>query len=859
MAPRDPRLEALMNHRVIHRYNPELGPGKVRIVEDRTLVVEFPRTGTVLRLAMDSETLRPLVIPAGCRAIHEPSGEEVTVEATLPESRVRLLDGREMPEEELWPLDNDDSLVERLSRGDVDKVEDFALLMDALHLATIREADGLGSYLGGRIELFPHQLFAAEQASRTDPVRWLLADEVGLGKTVEACLILNRLVRTRRAERTLVIAPETLTVQWLGELWRKYHQVFVLLDDQRLADVEKEYGKGFNPFDAYGQVVLGMEMLVDNPQLSRYAVEAGIDLLIVDEAHHLRRPAGHPGNPAYRLVRPISDLGRHVLLLTATPMEEDAHGFFRLLQILRPEEFPEELGFQDRLDARKPLPACTSATRRVDIGGLPPRVGRPVEVEETGDWSPLLDLEKEMCGREAEGPVHRGRKLRRIQRALSCGAALKEILEPGDETGRRLSDRAVRKDPRLEWLGMQAREWRNAGDKTLVFVKHRESLEVIRSEMSRRAQIRVGLFHEDLSPARRDIEVAQFRLNDGPSMLVCTECGGEGRNFQFCTRVVLFDLPWDPMAVEQRIGRLDRIGRTIPVEIVYFRPPAGLGRSVAGLYETLGLFREPLGGLERELAGIGPAIQGAALSGGLLDEEGVDALVQEARTAHDRVQDAAFHELHRDPYNNEMAESILARVPSDLEELNEEVVAAACERLGLNCERQRGDAIYSIEFGNRATVGSLQGVPGGSNFLGSFDRVEALEDDRIDFLAAGHPIVEGILAYLEEGWHGRAALLHTTSRGEVPPGFGLLAIVKDGPRFRPVAVDLGGKERPEWAGFVTRRPLRSRSVRPEIWVQQSGWANRIRSLGRKLERHGAPVALAAFLIEQSTRKTAQGS
>ncbi len=859
MTPRDPGLDDLMNHRVIHRYNPELGPGKVRIVEDRTLVVEFPKTGTVLRLAMDSEALRPLMLPAGCRALHEPTGIEVTVEATLPENRVRLTDGREVREDELWPLDQDDSLVERLARGDVDNVEDFALLVDALYLATIREADGLGSYLGGRIELFPHQLFAAEQASRTDPVRWLLADEVGLGKTVEACLILNRLVRTRRAERTLVIAPETLTVQWLGELWRKYHQVFVLLDNQRLADVEKEYGKGFNPFDAYGQIVLGMEMLVDNPHLSRQAVQAGVDLLIVDEAHHLRRPERHPGNPAYRLVRPICDLGRHVLLLTATPMEEDAHGFFRLLQLLRPEEFPEGLGFKDRIDAREPLPACTSATRRVDIGGLPPRVGRPVEVDETGDWSPLLELENEMSRREAVGPVHRSRKLQRIQRALSCGAALREILEPGDETGRRLADRAVKEDPRLEWLGNRAGEWRNAGDKTLVFVKHRESLETIRSEMSRRAQIRVGLFHEDLSPARRDIEVAQFRLADGPSMLVCTECGGEGRNFQFCTRVVLFDLPWEPMAVEQRIGRLDRIGRTIPVEIVYFRPPAGLGRSVAGLYESLGLFREPLGGLERELAGIGPAIQNAALSGGLPDAGGFDALVQEARSARDRVQDAAFHELHRNPFRNEMADSILGRVPAELEELNEEVVTVACERLGLHCERQRGEAVYAIEFGNRATIGSLQGVPGGSNFLGSFDRVEALEDERIDFLAAGHPIVEGLLAYLEESWRGRVALLHTTTRGEVPPGFGILAIVKDGPRFRPVAVDLAGKEKPEWARFVIRRPLRSRSVKPEVWAQQAGWGNRIRTLGRKLERHGAPVALAAFLIEQSIRKTTLGS
>ena len=167
---------------------------------------------------------------------------------------------------------------------------------DELAEEAIREADGLGSFLGGRIRLFPHQLYAAERATRANPVRWLLADEVGLGKTVEACLILNHLLRTGRAESTLVVAPETLTVQWLGELWRKYHQVFVLLDDRRLADVEKDYGRGFNPFDAHPQTVLSLESLCDNPRLSEQAVDAGLDLLIVDEAHRLRRPPGHPGD-----------------------------------------------------------------------------------------------------------------------------------------------------------------------------------------------------------------------------------------------------------------------------------------------------------------------------------------------------------------------------------------------------------------------------------------------------------------------------------------------------------------------------------------------------------------------------------
>src|SRR6185312_4714348 len=135
-------------------------------------------------------------------------------------------------------------------------------------LARLREADGLGSFLGGRIRIFPHQLHVASLATQADPVRWLLADEVGLGKTIEACLILNRLVHARRVERCLVVAPDALTVQWLGELWRKYHQVFALLDAPRLADVARDFGAGFNPFDVHRRAVIALEMLIDRPQLT---------------------------------------------------------------------------------------------------------------------------------------------------------------------------------------------------------------------------------------------------------------------------------------------------------------------------------------------------------------------------------------------------------------------------------------------------------------------------------------------------------------------------------------------------------------------------------------------------------------
>lgn len=834
-----------LGDRVVHRFNPELGPGVVRVIEKRTLVVEFAQ-GAALRLAQNTDALVPLTLPVGARVKLQPSDETVTIAAPSGPGRVRLDDGREVAETDLWPLRAGGSLFDRLAQGDVDSLEQFSLRFDGLHLAALREADGLGSFLGGRIRLFPHQLYAAESATRAPLVRWLLADEVGLGKTVEACLILNHLLRTGRADRTLIIAPETLTVQWLGELWRKYHQVFVLLDERRLVDVEKDYGVGFNPFDAHRRVVLGLETLVARPALTRQAVASGIDLLIVDEAHHLRRPAGHPGDAAYRAVRPIADLGLHCLLLSATPLEDDAHGFFRLLQLLRPEEFPEDTDFGRRLAAKVPLPACTSATRREEIGGLPPRVAKPIELEGS---RAQVKLERAVRQGQTTNALERRNKLRRIRYALASGAALEGICNPGETALIDLARAAQKRDPRLDWLCEQAPRWRANGDKTLVFAAHRETLEAIKTALSHRAHLRVGLFHEDLSPGQRDIEVAQFRLATGPSMLISTECGGEGRNFEFCTRLVLYDLPWNPMVVEQRIGRLDRIGRTIPVEVDYFVPREGLGAAVARLHESLGLFREPLGGLERELSHVQPVMEQLALEAEFSPSPArFDEVITGARDAQDRILAAAYRELHRNPYSAAFAEGILTRVPPELEELTEEVVLAACEQLELNVESQGGRARFSVELGRRARVDALPGVAAGASFLGTFDREEAVEDDSIDFFASGHPLLEGLLAHLEDSAIGRVGLLHARLSGATA-GFGLAAFYKDGPQFHVVVVDADGRRREDWEGLLSRRPLKSRRVRSDDVTMQPGWPVLVRKMAVYLESHGEPLAIAALVVE----------
>jgi ATP-dependent helicase HepA len=836
--------------RVSHRFHAELGPGRIVEVQGRRLRVEFPDAGQTLSFAAGTDALAPLTVTPGGPARLEPSGEIVVVES-CEDGRCLLADGREVAMDDLWPLPAEISPVERLARSQVDAFEDFANRLDGLRLQRIRRAGGLGSFLGGRIQLFPHQLYAAERASQRDPVRWLLADEVGLGKTVEACLILNRLLHTGRAERILVVAPETLILQWLGELWRKHHQVFALLDDKRLDDVAKDYGEGFNPFDVHRKAIVGLETLARRRRLTEQAVQAGIDLLVVDEAHHLRRPKGHPGNEVYRAVAPIAALGRHVLLLTATPLEDDAHGFFRLLQLLRPEEFPETESFEERLARREPLPPCTSATRRVDIGGLPPRVPVPFEIDDPG-WGSLDRLVRHLRAQPADNALARRRKADRVWRALASTAALAPVLDREDEETAALAAEAGRADPRVSWLLEQAGRWLGPEEKTLVFVAHRETLDLLRTALERQGR-RAGVFHEDLSPERRDIEVAQFRLPEGPSILLSTEAGGEGRNFQFCRRLVLFDLPWNPSVVEQRIGRLDRIGRTIPTEILYFPPPAGFGRAVSDLYEAIGLFREPLGGLERELRHAAKALERAAVEG----PEEVDAAIfgnvlHEARAAHDRVQRAAYHELHRDPYRPEMAPEILARVPPDLDALNEDVVVRAASRFGFEVDRQSGERTWRIEFGYEALVDHLPGVPPGSSFLGTFSRERAVEEETLDLFSSGHPLVEGVLSELEEGPRGRVALLQVSGDEEV---FGLLAIYREGKDdWRAVAVDSQGRLRPDLAERLTAETLRPEVIDARKWTGQAGWDKAIRRMAEKLPE-GELMALAAVRVRRKGGQT----
>jgi len=789
---------------LVHRLNPDLGIGRVERVDGRRVIVYFRTAQQRLTLAATDAALErvPALCP-GNDALLDPKGELVRLMAGLDGGRrFRLADGRVVEAARLWPATRTAEPVGRLAALDLDPLPQFQNRLAGLLLEQVRQARGLGSFLGGRLRIFPHQLHVAERAAAEERVRWLLADEVGLGKTIEACLILSRLLRLGRVERVLVVAPATLSVQWLSELWRKFHQTFVLLDEARRRDVAVEFDAGFNPFEAHTRMVVPLEDLAGDPRLARLAAESGLDAVVVDEAHRLERRPGDAGSPAYQAVAPLVRATPHALLLTATPLESDVHGFFRLLELLRPEAYASPEDFAQALEADRPLPPCTSATRRVDIGGVPPRLPLPIELD-----------------------------------------------RPPARMGLSGNDAEDRKDPRVQWLGQEVRRWAPDGDdpgKALVFVHDRATLQALKTRLETAAGRRVAIFHEELPPDRCDLEVAEFRRPEGPCVLISTECGGEGRNFEFCRRLVLFDLPRDPAQVEQRIGRLDRVTRSQPIEVLYFQPPDGFEAELARLYRAIGSFERPLGGLERTLDKLEAEIRKGERLAALGKPLKIEALAAMVSQERERQEQAVFHHLHRDGYRQELGAALLERVPRELDELNERFVLGAAELLGFDHVEKPGARTHYLELGAHALVDSLPGLPGGSRFLGSFDREEAVRREELEFFAAGHPLVEGLLGELNDGLRGRVALFrHGVAAGR-SAAFGLVAMVaRPGQPAELRACDLLGRERPDWAERTLRQRAALVPLAPAEWRSALGESPvRVAELAQALAGDGRIEALA---------------
>ena len=496
------------------------------------------------------------------------------------------------------------------------------------------------SPISAKIIPLPHQIHALTRALQNEKIRVLLADEVGLGKTIEAGLIIKELKIRNRIKRVLIIAPKGLVGQWIEELRNRFNEDFrLILPDQ----AEKMSGDGTDIWQLFDQIVVPLDSVKPlryrkgwkYQELAHYnnlrfknLVSAHWDLVVIDEAHKL---AGTSSTVArHKLARGIASAVPHLLLLSATPHQGKTDAFIRLMSLLDKQRFFEYMTLSH--EAIAPYVIRTDKRSAVDLDGKPlfrPRQTRLMSIE----WSDDHNLQKELyqkveeyirTGYNKAQKEHRnyiGFLMVLMQRLVSSSTyaisgamehrldALNTMfasrpsqqeleedfwdMDPDEQLDCVISTapkafreeyemltglldlarkcKASRPDAKAEFLQELLHKIRaeenNPETKFLIFTEFVTTQEMIKEFLSNRG-FSVTCLNGSLTLDER--KKVQREFAESANILISTEAGGEGLNLQFCHVVINYDIPWNPMRLEQRIGRVDRIGQTHDVRVFNF-------------------------------------------------------------------------------------------------------------------------------------------------------------------------------------------------------------------------------------------------------------------------------------------------
>ncbi|HUJ29272.1 MAG TPA: helicase-related protein [Myxococcales bacterium] len=722
--------------------------------------------------------------------------------------------------------------AEQLASGRWGSPEDFQLRSEVVRLDLLRRADALGALFASRVYVKPHQVSVAHQVLSAPQPRFVLADEVGLGKTIEAGLVLSGLLHAGLVKRCLVVAPSHLTVQWLAELFHKFNLLFTLMDpdrardDREAADAEADEAEG-SPWSRHPLVITSLEFLSRSKQEAAAASSAGWDLVVIDEAHHLR------GARAYEVAQALARRTWGLLLLTATPLQLDPVEYHALLRLVDPAPAATEAELRARLQRQGALSEQVRAllagdahaaeriaklfpdddelrrlqgpdliahlsesyglsarllrNRRALVGGFTRRVFTRVDVKLTAEEQAL---ERDVRGALSQAKLPSGAVLEGLLRRLgSSPASLAAGLGAAGEKKLAQRAQALERDSKLEAFEKLLRDL--GSEKVLVFAETRETVEYLRAALARK-RVEALAYVGDLTPAERDKLVARFRDPDGPRLLICTELGGEGRNFQHCHVLVNYDLTWSPAAIEQRIGRIDRIGQSREVRIYAFRPEGTLAARVLDVLDSgVGVFTEPVGGLDPVLESVEPRLLALASTddAGKWEKtsrelgEKVGAARAEVARAYDPLLDRrscdlpgvralaerGAQRLGARINEKEDPEHALQAVASLLESRLEQVTLEAARRVGLAVDVEVDVLPGEVSFhvGPELKVDALAGFDLSQDriVLGSFRREVAVRHEEHDSFATGHPLVEALFGWVRDGELGRATVGRAKVRG----------------------------------------------------------------------------------------------
>ncbi len=595
----------------------ELGLGIITGINGRNIQIQFTGSGEQRVYASHNAPLTRVAFNVG-EKISTSDGRLLFIEQVLEQDGLLSYIGRDdsdvtcrISEEELNPKQVFSRPQERLLRGQLDNPKWFDLRYQTLQHAQRLAASDTFGLTGIRAELLPHQLYIAHEVATRNNPRVLLADEVGLGKTIEAGMIIHRQILTGRASRVLILVPEPLLHQWLVELLRRFNLSFRIFDEERCQAIE-ENNPDSNPFFTEQLVLTSLQLFLNNPTRHSQALNAEWDLLVVDEAHHLEWTEQTASNE-YLAVEQIATSTPGVLLLTATPEQLGKSGHFARLRLLDPDRFHDLPSFEKEEAGFAPIASAVDCLLDDDadhhsIHGMLTRLHDDevlqlaLSLENHARGSDVYEKIRDQLINELIDRHGTGRVLFRNTRSRIKGFPTRQLhtypltvpevyrieadseknpasyLQPENhyrKTQNRQQPDWWEFDPRIGWLADRIRSL--AGKKILLICASAQTAIDLENCLRTSEGILSAVFHEQMSIVERDRAAAWFAdPEEGTPLLICSEIGSEGRNFQFSHHLVLFDLPLNPDLLEQRIGRLDRIGQqyTIELHVPYFENSA---------------------------------------------------------------------------------------------------------------------------------------------------------------------------------------------------------------------------------------------------------------------------------------------
>jgi ATP-dependent helicase HepA len=740
-----------------------LGLGVVVECEGRSITLEFPATGDKRQYAIKNAPLTRAIFSEG-ELIETEDGQAHRV------SRVENINdlliyineaGDPIPETQLTANIQLNHPLKRLLAAQLDKPSWFDVreqLARAYQQWLRSDVIGL---MGARISLTSHQLYVAQSATSRLPVRVLLADEVGLGKTIEAGLILQRLQLQAHASRVLILVPEALCVQWFVEMLRCFSIVSSLIDTDTYSDFDADSDIDLNDTRVF---IASHDFLNEDRALAA----DHWDMVIVDEAHHFNlshplttektvdeeatpaddREASTPSlidaqSPTHQSnqLRLLAAHSTHLLLLSATPERLGLQSHFSRLQLLDKEKFHSFEEFQASYERYQDLADDLQELLSTDDDNKNDAASDEQLAKIAEHFS--FDLNSVINGGEAflsgEASISKKALTELLLDSYGTGRMVYRNTRhgvPGFPKRKLLTHKIDGEDEKFAWLVSFVK--RHQDEKLLLITHDKDDVFEIKEYLYRKSGIDCPVFHEDMTLVERDRAAAYFAESDdeGAPLLLCSEIGSEGRNFQFCHRLICWDLPEHPDVLEQRIGRLDRIGQTQDIEIhVCVESPLAEQR--------LHWFHDILSAIEQ----INPAA-------GLIHDQwyakycenpaGVESAVRShLKTWLQQLEQGRDRLLEMNSCRQPDAKNLLATIQQqEVDNHPQQLLEKMTDVLNIHYEAL-GDNRYRLVPSEQMLVPMIPGIPVEGCEI-TFDRNTATSREDIEFITWDHPLMQGL-------------------------------------------------------------------------------------------------------------------